>query len=437
MHAVSTSFDDFGFSSKLMKAIKDMAYTQPTLIQEKAIPQIISKRDLMAVAQTGTGKTAAFTLPILEALSQSRPTSRAPRALILTPTRELAAQVYDNVMAYSRYLMTRTVALYGGVRYEQQIQKLRRGVDIVVATPGRLRDHMERNNLDLSKLEILVLDEADRMLDMGFLEEVQRIIEEAPKDRQTLLFSATLSNEVKGLAQKFLQQPLVIHTSPQNMTAQKVEHIIHPVHRGRKMDLLVHLTQLYQDHQVLVFTRTKAKADEVSDELIARGIYSMAIHGGRSQSQRTKALGKFKDGRIQVLVATDVAARGIDIQSLSYVVNYEIPNQPEDYVHRIGRTGRAGAEGTAISLVGREEIYLLTPIERLLKARIKQVRVEGFSPENFGNSQSNEAGGRKKRNAWGKKPFAGKKFSSDKMKGKPKFAGQKSAQAKKAVPLFA
>lgn len=435
MSIASTSFDDFGFSSKLAKAIKDLGYTAPTLIQEKAIPQIMAKRDIMAVAQTGTGKTAAFTLPILEELSKTRATNRAPRALILTPTRELAAQVYDNVMAYSKHLHLRTVALYGGVRYEPQIGKLRRGVDVVVATPGRLRDHMDQNNVDLSRLQILVLDEADRMLDMGFLDEVQRIIEDAPQERQTLLFSATLSNEVKGLAQRFLKEPLVIHTSPQNMTAQSVEHMIHPVDRSRKMDLMVHLTQLYQDHQILVFTRTKAKADEISDELTARGIYSMAIHGDRSQSQRTRALARFKEGKIQVLVATDVAARGIDIHKLSFVVNFEIPNVPEDYVHRIGRTGRAGAAGTAISLVSREELYFLAPIERLIKSRIPQVMVEGFSPKNFDTRRAapqGKSGERKgKSGAWGKKPWYKKSESGSASGSKKKFSspGQRPAKS--------
>ncbi len=308
---------------------------------------------------------------------------KTPRALILVPTRELALQVYDEVLKYSQYQSVNTVHLHGGVSYDAQIEKLNSGVDIVIATPGRLRDLIERGSVDFSRLVVLVLDEADRMLDMGFIEDVEMIIQRAPAKRQTLLFSATMSDEIKALSQRFLKKPLMLHAAPQVKTAPKVTHIIHPVDANRKMDLLIHLLKTPPKRQILVFTRTKVKADEVAAGITAKEIFCMATHSGRTQAYRTKAMACFKDGRIQVLVATDIAARGLDIDDLSFVINYEIPNLPEDYVHRIGRTGRAGAEGQAVSLVTQSELHLLGPIQQLIQTTIPKIGAVGFAPLNF------------------------------------------------------
>lgn len=386
-------FRKLGLVPTLVETISVCGYKVPTPIQTQVIPVVLRRADLIAIAPTGTGKTAAFALPLLQNLalqpkqspdsSTTKSPSRIPRALVLTPTRELAIQVFQSVLTYGKNLEVEVVNLFGGVSYDAQIEKLLAGVDIVVATPGRLRDLLERGAVDLSNLDVLVLDEADRMLDMGFIEDVEVIINQTAKSRQTLLFSATFSDEVRWLAKKFLRKPESVHASPQEKTAPQVSHVIHPVDPPQKMPLLVHLLEQHPKRQILIFTRTKVKADEVAKALTARGFLCMATHSGRTQAYRTKAMACFKDGRISVLVATDVAARGIDIEDLSLVINFEIPNLPEDYVHRIGRTGRAGLSGKAVSLVTQDELYLLTPIEQLIKTRIPQVWVEGFTPLNF------------------------------------------------------
>jgi ATP-dependent RNA helicase RhlE len=391
------SFNDYGLLSELLSAITQLGYKTPTPIQEQVIPKILERRDLIAIAPTGTGKTAAFTLPILQRLTQTRTGARKklPFALVLTPTRELAVQVFNNILAYGENLSLDVVNLYGGVSYDAQLEKLQAGVDIIVATPGRLRDLFEKGTIDFSELGILVLDEADRMLDMGFIEDVEVIINKTPKSRQTLLFSATFSDDVRGISQKFLNKPASVHATPQAKTAPKVTHIIHPVDPGQKTPLLIHLIQQPPKKQILVFTRTKVRADEVAKAVTASGVLCMATHSDRTQAYRTKAMACFKDGRIQVLVATDIAARGLDIDDLSLVINYEIPNLPEDYVHRIGRTGRAGVEGSALSLLTQDELYLLGPIEQLIKASIPQVWVEGFAPKNFDPRKVEKSPGRR------------------------------------------
>jgi ATP-dependent RNA helicase RhlE len=386
-------FSNLGLVPVLVETLTACGYKVPTPIQLQVIPVVLKRVDLIAIAPTGTGKTAAFTLPLLQNLgfkSKNPDTAvaresvfRMPKALILTPTRELAIQVYESVLTYGQNLEVDVVNLFGGVSYDAQIEKLKSGVDIVVATPGRLRDLLERRAVELSNLRILVLDEADRMLDMGFIEDVEIIINQTPKARQTLLFSATFSDEVRALAKTFLNKAESVHTSPQAKIAPKVTHVIHPVDPGKKIALLVHLIEQPPKRQILIFTRTKIKADEVAKALTARGFMCMATHSGRTQAYRTKAMACFKDGRIAVLVATDIAARGLDIEDLGLVINFEIPNLPEDYVHRIGRTGRAGLEGRAISLVTQAELYLLSPIEQLIKANIPQIWVEGFAPLHF------------------------------------------------------
>lgn len=389
-------FEALGLESGLLATLTKLGHTQPTRIQTLAIPQVLQKRDLIAIAQTGTGKTAAFALPLLQQLMNAENKTKVlPRGLILTPTRELALQVFTAVNAYAETCNIQTLVIHGGVSYDPQIEKLKAGVDIVIATPGRLRDHLEQKNIDLSHVECLVLDEADRMLDMGFIEDVALLIEALPKGRQTLLFSATFSDEIKTLAQKYLRKPLTIHATPQTVTATKISHIIHPVDTAQKMPLLLHLLKKHcgpndadqktpkEKEQVLIFTRTKVKADEVAKDITAAGFRCMATHSGRTQAYRTKAMAHFKENKIQILVATDIAARGLDILDLNIVINYEIPHLPEDYVHRIGRTGRAGAEGLAISLVTQSELYLLAPIEQLIKTVIPQIWLEGFIPKNF------------------------------------------------------
>lgn len=341
--------------------------------------------DLLAGAQTGTGKTAGFTLPILQRLhtfyAEHHNAKRAVRALILTPTRELAAQVEESVRAYSKYLKLRSTVMFGGVSINPQIDALRRGVDIVVATPGRLLDHMQQKTIDLSNLDILVLDEADRMLDMGFIHDIKRVLAKLPPRRQNLLFSATFSDEIKALADSLLDSPALIEVARRNTTAESVAQKIHPVDRDRKRELLTHLIREHNWFQVLVFTRTKHGANRLAEQLTKDGISAMAIHGNKSQSARTRALSEFKNSTLQVLVATDIAARGIDIDQLPHVVNFDLPNVPEDYVHRIGRTGRAGATGEAVSLVCVDEKQLLRDIERLIKREIPQEVIAGFEPD--------------------------------------------------------
>jgi ATP-dependent RNA helicase RhlE len=378
------SFDSLGLSEPLVRAVNELGYTSPTPIQLQAIPAVLNGGDLMAGAQTGTGKTAGFTLPILQRLLTMPPApggKRVVRALILTPTRELAAQVEESVRAYGKYLKLKSTVMFGGVGINPQIDALRRGVDIVVATPGRLLDHMQQKTIDLSHLEILVLDEADRMLDMGFIHDIKRVLAKLPPKRQNLLFSATFSDEIKSLADSLLDSPALIEVARRNTTAETVAQKIHPVDRDRKRELLTHLIKQHNWFQVLVFTRTKHGANRLAEQLTKDGISALAIHGNKSQSARTRALSEFKDGTLQVLVATDIAARGIDIDQLPHVVNFDLPNVPEDYVHRIGRTGRAGATGEAVSLVCVDELQLLKDIEKLIKRAVPQEVIAGFEPD--------------------------------------------------------
>jgi ATP-dependent RNA helicase RhlE len=382
------SFDSLGLSEPLLRAVNELGYTSPTPIQLQAIPAVLKGGDLLAGAQTGTGKTAGFTLPILQRLSQLAPApaaqggaKRPVRALILTPTRELAAQVEESVRAYGKYLKLRSTVMFGGVGINPQIDALKRGVDIVVATPGRLLDHMQQKTIDVSNLEILVLDEADRMLDLGFIHDIKRVLARLPEKRQNLLFSATFSDEIKALADSLLDTPALIEVARRNTTAERIDQKIYPVDRDRKRELLTHLIRQNDWFQVLVFTRTKHGANRLAEQLTKDGISALAIHGNKSQSARTRARAEFKDQTLQVLVATDIAARGIDIDQLPHVVNFDLPNVPEDYVHRIGRTGRAGAEGEAVSLVCVDEHQLLRDIERLIKRPIPQEVVPGFEPD--------------------------------------------------------
>ena len=376
------SFDSLGLLAELVRAVSEQGYSKPTPIQHQAIPVILEGRDIMGGAQTGTGKTAGFTLPLLQLLSQraSHGKGRPVRALILTPTRELAAQVGESVELYGKYLSLRSSVIFGGVKIDPQIKMLRRGVDIIVATPGRLLDHVGQKTVDLSKIDFLVLDEADRMLDMGFIHDVRKILKLLPKKRQNLLFSATFSNEIKELADRLLKAPVMIEVAHRNTASELVKQLVHPVDRVRKSDLLSHLIDSQNWKQVLVFTRTKHGANRLTKHLEGQGISAAAIHGNKSQSARTKALASFKDGSVRVLVATDIAARGLDIDQLPHVVNFELPNVPEDYVHRIGRTGRAGNEGEAVSLVCIDEHKLLRSIERLIKRGLPKKVVTGYEP---------------------------------------------------------
>ena len=381
------SFDTLGLAPALLRALTEHGYDTPTPIQDAAIPVVLSGRDLLAGAQTGTGKTAAFALPLLERLfpNGQQPASngakRKPRALILTPTRELAAQVHDSIRGYAKYLRIQSAVIFGGVGMGPQLDSLRRGVDILVATPGRLIDHLERRTADLSGIDILVLDEADRMLDMGFLPAIRRILGVLPKqNRQTLLFSATFADEIKQLAAQFMRDPAEIQVAARNSIAAGVTHLVHPVDAARKRDLLLHLMAADSRRQTLVFSRTKHGADKLATFLEKSGLRTSAIHGNKSQGARTKALKEFKSGKITVLVATDIAARGLDIDQLPVVINFDLPMVAQDYVHRIGRTGRAGAEGLAVSLVAREESGLLRDIRRMLKQDIAIENVAGFEP---------------------------------------------------------
>ena len=379
------SFDTLGLSAELLRAVSEQGYSEPTPVQRKAIPIILEGKDVMAGAQTGTGKTAGFTLPLLQRLSRNPiPGGRRPvRALVLTPTRELAAQVGASVASYGRYLPLRSAVIFGGVKINPQIAQLRRGVDILVATPGRLLDHANQRTLDLSQVEILVLDEADRMLDMGFIHDIRKVLALLPKNnnRQNLLFSATFSNDIKQLADRLLNSPELIEVARRNTTADRIEQVVHPVDKARKRELLSHLIRTGGWRQVLVFTRTKHGANRLAQQLDKDGLRADAIHGNKSQGARTRALADFKRGEVRVLVATDIAARGLDIDQLPHVVNYELPNVPEDYVHRIGRTGRAGNEGEAVSLVCVDENKLLRDIERLLQRDLAKVVLEGFEPD--------------------------------------------------------
>lgn len=377
------NFNELGLSEPILRAIGDAGYTTPTPIQAKAIPQVLSGGDLLAGAQTGTGKTAGFTLPILHLLSQKPLAAVAkgrPRCLMLTPTRELAAQIEESVKTYGKYLPLTSTVIFGGVNANPQIARLKKPLDILVATPGRLLDHANQKNVDLSGVEILVLDEADRMLDMGFIRDIKKILAMLPKQRQNLLFSATFSDEIKGLADGLLHNPGFVEVARRNTASELVEQTVHMVAQSHKRDLMSYLIKHHDWKQVLVFTRTKHCANRLAEKLIKDDIQAAAIHGNKSQGARTKALAQFKDGSMRVLVATDIAARGLDIDQLPQVVNFELPNVPEDYVHRIGRTGRAGSSGAAVSLVDREELKLLKDIEKLIKREITKVHVEGFTP---------------------------------------------------------
>ena len=378
------SFDSLGLSSDILRAVKEKGYNKPTPIQQKAIPAILEGQDLMAGAQTGTGKTAGFTLPVLERLIQTTVNTkkrRPIRALVLTPTRELAAQVHDNVQTYARYLTLKSTVVFGGVSINPQKMKLIKGVDLLVATPGRLLDHVSQNSANLSKVEILILDEADRMLDMGFIRDIRKVMSLLPAKKQTLLFSATFSKEIKKLANELLDSPVLIEVAQRNTTAERINQVVHFVDKKRKRELLSELIGSNNWHQVLVFTRTKHGANRLAEQLSKDGISSAAIHGNKSQGARTRALADFKSQKIRVLVATDIAARGIDIQQLPHVVNYELPNVAEDYVHRIGRTGRAGNQGEAMSLVCVDELKLLKDIEHLIKLEIPKVEIPGYKPD--------------------------------------------------------
>lgn len=390
------SFDQLNLSAEILRAIADQGYTEPTPIQAQAIPPILEGKDIMGGAQTGTGKTAGFTLPMLHRLQPHANTSVSParhpiRALILVPTRELAAQVYESVRTYGKYLPLKCTVVYGGINMDPQVKDLRAGVEILVATPGRLLDHIEQKTMSLSKVEILVLDEADRMLDMGFMPDIKRILALIPQQRQSLMFSATFSDEIKKLADKLLKQPVLIEVARRNSITELVTHVVHPVERDRKRELLAHLIKSQDLKQVLVFVRTKHGASRLAQQLERDGITATAIHGDKSQPQRTKALAEFKQGMVRVLVATDVAARGLDIEDLPHVVNFELPTTPEDYIHRIGRTGRAGTKGDAISLVCEDEKELLEGIEKLLKLKLGARIIAGFEPETQNRSRASES----------------------------------------------
>lgn len=397
------SFDSLGLSQEILRAVAEQGYHEPTPIQRQAIPVVLSGRDLMASAQTGTGKTAGFTLPLLQRLTQNEPHARGRRpvrALILTPTRELAAQVGENVRDYSKYLDIHSLVVFGGVSINPQMMKLRGGVDVLVATPGRLLDLEHQNAVNLSHVEILVLDEADRMLDMGFIHDIRRVLAKLPAKRQNLLFSATFSDDIKALAEKLLHNPEEVEVARRNTASEQVSQQVHFVDKKRKRELLSYLIGKENWEQVLVFTRTKHGANHLAEQLNKDGIRSAAIHGNKSQGARTRALADFKSGDLRVLVATDIAARGLDIEELPHVVNYELPNVPEDYVHRIGRTGRAAATGEALSLVCVDEHKLLRDIERLLKREIPRLAIPGFEPdpsikaEPIVNGRQQQRGGR-------------------------------------------
>lgn len=379
-------FDELGLAPELLRAISDQGYTDPTPIQAQAIPIVLAGNDLMGGAQTGTGKTAAFTLPLLQrilhfASSSPSPARHPVRILMLAPTRELAIQVYESVKTYSKHIPIRSLCTYGGVDIRPQIDEIRLGVEVLVATPGRLLDLVEQKCLNFGSVQALVLDEADRMLDMGFIPDVTRIINLLPKERQSLLFSATFSEEIKKLADKMLRSPVLIEVAKRNTVSEMITHRVHPVAADAKRALLVKLLRSSEFNQVLVFTRTKIETNRLARELQRAGVAADSIHGDKSQLDRLKALEAFKNGTVLVLVATDVAARGLDIDDLPHVINFELPHTPEDYIHRIGRTGRAGRQGTAISLVSADEVQYLVDIEKLIKLQVEQLVVPGFEPE--------------------------------------------------------
>jgi len=427
-------FAELGLSADILRAVSEQGYSEPTPIQAKAIPVVLEGRDVLAGAQTGTGKTAGFTLPLLQKLSEQKPAkgNRPVRALVLTPTRELAAQVAESVQTYSKHLPIRSAVIFGGVKINPQIATLRRGVDILVATPGRLLDHVNQKTLDLSQVEVLVLDEADRMLDMGFIHDIRKVLALLPKQRQNLLFSATFSNDIKKLADGLLNSPTLIEVAQRNTTSERVAQVVHYVDKKRKRELLSFLIGSGNWKQVLVFTRTKHGANRLAQQLEQDGLTAAAIHGNKSQGARTRALADFKRGAVRVLVATDIAARGLDIDQLPHVVNFELPNVPEDYVHRIGRTGRAGNEGEAMSLVCVDEHKLLRDIERLLKSEIPKVAIDGFEPdptikaEPIQNGRQNRGGRSKAAGNRGSRSNGGNKSSAQKNTSQKNVWGRKS-----------
>ncbi len=408
------SFDSLGLRPELLRALRDAGYTVPTPVQAEAIPVILEGRDIVAGAQTGTGKTAAFTIPLLQRLwdtpNRQRPHARQVRALVLTPTRELAAQVEESVRRYGKYMPMSSTTVFGGVNMNPQVYALMRGVDILVATPGRLLDHVNQRTVDLSKVEILVLDEADRMLDMGFIKDIRTIISLIPANRQSLLFSATFSDDIKRLTDTLLKEPVLVEVARNNAESDLVTQSFLFSSNANKQDLLIHLLVQENIKQALIFVRTKHGADRLSVHLQRDGVSAVAIHGNLSQMQRMRALSDFKTGRVRILVATDIAARGLDIEQLPHVINYDLPHTPEDYIHRIGRTGRAGVTGEAISLVSSEERNVLYGIERLIKKRLEQRQAVGFTPavpENFSNErQSGVSRQSKSRQKRQQSPFA-------------------------------
>ena len=426
------SFESLGLRAELLRAVSEKGYSAPTPIQQQAIPPILEGRDIMGGAQTGTGKTAGFTLPLLQRLmvSDKQAKGRRPvRALVLTPTRELAAQVAESVITYGKHLPLRSAVVFGGVSINPQKQKLIKGVDILVATPGRLLDHVGQRSVDLSKVDILVLDEADRMLDMGFIRDIRKVLALLPKHKQTLFFSATFSNEIKQLANDLLKSPALIEVARRNTAAESVTQVIHPVDKSRKRELLSYLIGANNWQQVLVFTRTKHGANRLADQLNKDGIMAAAIHGNKSQGARTRALAEFKSGKVRVLVATDIAARGLDINQLPHVVNFELPNIAEDYVHRIGRTGRAGNEGEAMSLVCIDEHHLLKDIERLLKREIPTDVIDGYEPDPSIRAEPINKGRGKQQQSARKKP-RGKKAASPLSGQQQTFKGRSNNQGR-------
>lgn len=423
------TFESLGLSTALVKAVEKKGYTEPSPIQEKAIPLIIEGRDVLASAQTGTGKTAGFTLPMLHNLVANNKWKRRPiRALVLTPTRELAAQVYDNVRAYSEYLDIRSMVIFGGVNQKPQIRTLRSGVDVLVATPGRLLDLHSQGALSLGKVEFLVLDEADRMLDMGFLRDIKKVLELVPKERQTLLFSATFSKDIKSFASSILRNPVAVEAAPENTTAEKVIQKVYRVDKTKKTELVIKLIDEGNWKQVLVFTRTKHGANRLTEKMNKKGITAAAIHGNKSQNARTKALSGFKTNKVRVLVATDIAARGLDIPLLPHVINFELPNVPEDYVHRIGRTGRAGASGKAISLVCGEEREYLNSIEKLLGEKMLTASIEGYEPSKE-DMESKPIKGKAQRNSGGGRSGGSGKKKSSGGSGRKKTSGHRGSSS--------
>ena len=395
------SFSSLGLSDALLKAISKKGYTTPSPIQQKAIPPILEGKDVLASAQTGTGKTAGFTLPILQILSQGQQLRQRPiRALILTPTRELAAQIFENIKEYSTFLDIRSTVIFGGVNQNPQAAQLKNGIDILVATPGRLIDLQNQGLVSLAKVEILVLDEADRMLDMGFLRDIERILKVLPIKRQNLLFSATFSQDIKKLAMGILHNPVQVEATPENTTVEAIAQKIYPVAKEKKTDLIIKLVTEGNWKQILVFTRTKQGANKLCESMNNAGIIAAAIHGNKGQGARTRALAGFKNGSVTALVATDIAARGLDIPLLPHVVNFELPNIPEDYVHRIGRTGRAGASGEAISLFSPDETIFLRDIEKLIGLKLEKEQIAGFEPDpNASKEPIKQGQGRQQRNS--------------------------------------